>query len=106
MHKFKVGQMLEVIPAARTTMRPGPCRVIATLPFEGVHHQYRIKSLNEPTERVVNENDLRISSQIDREVKVEPAFDLTIPNRRRQEPSRHGRRGRRPQSDGEAPLTR
>jgi hypothetical protein len=92
MHKFKVGQMLEVIPAARTTMRPGPCRVVATLPFEGIHHQYRIKSVNEPTERIVNENDLRPGSDINADLKAEPLIDLAIPNRRRdREPRRRGR---------------
>lgn len=89
MHKFKVGQLLEVIPAAHTTMQPGPCTVIATLPFEGNRHRYRIKSMNEVTERVVNEFDLRTGLDGVEGVRAKPSIPLSN-WRKDREPKRRG----------------
>jgi hypothetical protein len=67
-HKFAVGEMVELISAPGASNRPaGPCRIVMRLPFEGRRLQYRIQSLREATQRVVEEEDLRRS-----DAKIEP----------------------------------
>lgn len=59
-HKYKVGEILEMAPAPRTSNRVGgACRVLARLPFEGHAIQYRVQSVNERNERIVSETDLK-----------------------------------------------
>jgi len=61
-HKFTVGEMVELISAPGLSNRPaGPCRIVMRLPYEGRRLQYRIQSLREATQRVVEEDDLRRS---------------------------------------------
>jgi hypothetical protein len=61
-HKYAVGQMVDLVPAPRLSNRPsGPCEVLVQLPFEGNRLQYRVQSLAENNQRVVNEEDLRPS---------------------------------------------
>jgi hypothetical protein len=68
-HKFAVGEMVELVSARGLGNRPvGPCRVVMRLPFEGRRLQYRIQSMREATQRVVEEDDLRHS-----DAKVEPS---------------------------------
>jgi len=58
-HRFKVGQMLELSSSPLQSNRPrGPCKVLACLPKESGPVQYRVKSLGETNERVVDEIDL------------------------------------------------
>ena len=62
-HKFKIGQWVSYGP-------PGQRKIIYTilqkLPSEGGgEHRYRIKSADEPHERVVTEADLRDASQLE-----------------------------------------
>jgi hypothetical protein len=58
-HRYRVGQILEMRASPRTSTRPaGPCEVIFRLPHEGGPVLYRVRSLDENTERVVDEVDL------------------------------------------------
>ena len=58
-HKFKIGQTVHYTsgPYGRATAG-GIYKVTQLLPPEGDDHQYRIKSANEPHERVVKESQL------------------------------------------------
>jgi hypothetical protein len=61
-HKFAVGEVVELVSAPGLSNRPaGPCRIVMRLPFEGRRLQYRIQSMREATQRVVEEDDLRRS---------------------------------------------
>jgi hypothetical protein len=63
-HRYAIGQMLDLRPAPRLSNRPaGPCEVIARLPHESGPVLYRVKSLREASERVVDEIDLTPSAQ-------------------------------------------
>ena len=64
-HRFKVGQMLDLRSAPQRSNRPaGPCEVISCLPHDKGPVLYRIKSLGENNERVVDEVDLSPSAVI------------------------------------------
>jgi hypothetical protein len=58
-HKFKVGQSVQYTsgPQGRGAAGGG-YKVTHLLPSEGDDYQYRIKSANEPHERVVKESQL------------------------------------------------
>ena len=58
-HKFKVGQSVNFMsgPFGRAGVND-IYTVTQLLPFEGEDHQYRIKSANEPYERVAKESYL------------------------------------------------
>lgn len=63
LHRYKVGQMLELRSAPRHSNRPsGPCEVVTCLPHETGPVLYRVKSQGESNERVVEEADLSPSS--------------------------------------------
>ena len=57
-HKFKVGQLVTIRPAIHQNVPGGTYEVIKQLPENGGEFQYRIKSANEPHERVVREGEL------------------------------------------------
>lgn len=58
-HLYKVGQLLELRSAPRLSNRPaGTCEVVACLPHDKGPVLYRVQSLNERNERVVEETDL------------------------------------------------
>ena len=58
-HRYKAGQMLELRASPRVSNRPaGPCEVIFCMPHDRGPILYRVKSLSENTERVVDEVDL------------------------------------------------
>ncbi|KKB80058.1 hypothetical protein VW35_06330 [Devosia soli] len=62
-HLYKVGQMLNLRSAPRHSNRPtGPCEVVSCLPHNSGPVQYRVKSLGESNERVVEEADLSPST--------------------------------------------
>jgi len=64
-HRYQVGQILEMRALPGVSNRPaGPCEVVLRLPYEGGPILYRVKSLNEKTERVVDEVDLTPSSAV------------------------------------------
>jgi hypothetical protein len=58
-HKFQVGEIVRVLPGR--SVPGGSYQVIKQLPEINGEFQYRIKSVNEPHERVVRENQLRKS---------------------------------------------
>ncbi|WP_374624931.1 hypothetical protein [Devosia sp.] len=62
-HRYKVGQMLDLRSSPTFSNRPaGPCEVLACLPHDSGPVLYRVQSLNERNERVVDEIDLTPSS--------------------------------------------
>jgi hypothetical protein len=58
-HKFQVGEIVHLSPARNVP--GGPYEVIKQLPERGGEFEYRLKSINEPHERVVRENELHKS---------------------------------------------
>lgn len=59
LHRYKVGQMLDLRSAPRHGNRPtGPYEVIACMPHDRGPVLYRVKSSSEINERVVEETDL------------------------------------------------
>lgn len=61
-HKYAVNQTVELRSAPRLSNRPsGKCRIVALLPNERGPFQYRVQSSNEAIERVVDEDDLRLT---------------------------------------------
>jgi hypothetical protein len=58
-HKFQVGEIVHLSPG-RNVPR-GSYKVIQQLPEINGQFQYRIKSVNEPHERVVRESELHKS---------------------------------------------
>jgi hypothetical protein len=60
-HKFKIGQLVNYHGRERT---PGVYQITQLLPPEGDTFQYRIKSRNEPHERVVKENELERAATV------------------------------------------
>jgi hypothetical protein len=58
-HRFKIGQSVNFSPSAfNRGGASGIYKVTQLLPAEGDDHQYRIKSANEPHERVAKESQL------------------------------------------------
>jgi hypothetical protein len=58
-HKFQVGEIVHISPS--TGRAGGSYEVIKQLPEINGEFQYRIKSVNEPHERVVQESELHES---------------------------------------------
>jgi hypothetical protein len=58
-HKFQVGEIVHLSPGRNVP--GGPCEVIMQLPERNGVFEYRVKSMNEPHERVVGENELHKS---------------------------------------------
>jgi hypothetical protein len=64
-HIFKIGQLVELRAAPRHSTRPaGICEVIACLPHDKGPVLYRVQSINERNERVVEETDLTASTEV------------------------------------------
>lgn len=84
-HLYKIGQLLELRSAPRLSNRPaGTCEVIACLPHEKGPVLYRVQSLNERNERVVEEADLLPSAVEKSEATSdEPSAGLSIAVSRR-----------------------
>ena len=57
-HKFKVGQTVDLIPSTFRAAAKGAYQIVSLRPTEGGNTQYRIKSNSEAHERVVSESDL------------------------------------------------
>jgi hypothetical protein len=56
-HKFKVGDMVALKPAVSRNVPGGIFEVVKQLPGNG-EREYRIKSANEPHERIARESEL------------------------------------------------
>jgi len=57
-HKFKIGEIVTIKPALSRHMPGGVYEVTKQLPHNGHEFEYRIKSVNEPHERVARESEL------------------------------------------------
>jgi hypothetical protein len=57
-HKFKVGQIVDLIPSTSRAAPKGHYEIISLRPNDGGGPQYCIKSRSESHERVVAESDL------------------------------------------------
>jgi len=51
-HKFKIGEIVTIRPALSRNVPGGVYEVTKQLPHNGSEFEYRIKSVNEPHERV------------------------------------------------------
>jgi hypothetical protein len=58
-HKFRVGQLVQLKPDVRRNIPGGSYEITKQLPASGGEFEYRIKSMNEPHERVARESELR-----------------------------------------------
>jgi hypothetical protein len=58
MHKFRVGQNVELAPSVRGNIQGGIYEIKKTLPERNDEFQYQIKSVSEPHERVARESEL------------------------------------------------
>jgi len=57
-HKYKIGQMVGYVGQGPIRAARGEYTIIAKLPADTRGPQYRIKSKQEPHERLVSEDDL------------------------------------------------
>jgi len=72
MHKYKVGQTLDLLPnRGSSTRRAGECEIVALLPYEGFGVQYKIQAKAETHLRIVSENDLQ-PARVDAALAVLP----------------------------------
>ncbi|MGO9702031.1 MAG: hypothetical protein ACLPX7_22525 [Xanthobacteraceae bacterium] len=63
-HKFKVGQIVDLIPSMSRSAARGHYEIVSLRPTDGESPQYRIKSRSEAHERVVAETDLILSAHL------------------------------------------
>jgi len=60
MHKYKIGDVLDLLPMRGSSLRQaGECKIVALLPYEGHAIQYKVQAKTETHQRIVSENDLR-----------------------------------------------
>jgi hypothetical protein len=59
-HKFNIGQIVELAPSVQRSAAAGLYQVTKCLPESDSagEYQYRVKSINEPHERVARESEL------------------------------------------------
>jgi hypothetical protein len=57
-HKFKVGQTVDLIPSTFRSAATGSYEIVGLRPVEDGKTEYRVKSRSEAHERVVAESDL------------------------------------------------
>jgi hypothetical protein len=60
-HKFHVGEIVHLSASVTRNVPGGSYQVVKLLPASSGEFEYRIKSMNEPHERVVRESELRKS---------------------------------------------
>ena len=58
-HKFHVGQLVQLIPSISRNVPGGSFEITKRLPERDGEYEYRIKSMNEPHERVARESELQ-----------------------------------------------
>lgn len=61
-HKFRVGQIVDLLPSTGRSAAIGHYQIISLRPAEGDNPKYRIKSTREAHERVVAESDLILAA--------------------------------------------
>jgi hypothetical protein len=57
-HRFKIGQMVELLPTTLRAAAPGVYEIVRLIPIESGAPQYCLKSTGERHERIVAEHDL------------------------------------------------
>jgi hypothetical protein len=62
-HKFKIGQIVDLIPTTFRSAAKGSYEIVRLVPASTQDPQYRVKSKSEVHERVVSEGDLILSPQ-------------------------------------------
>jgi len=60
-HKFHIGETVQLLPPISRLTSGGVYEVTRQLPQSAGEYEYRIKSINEPHERVVRERELEKS---------------------------------------------
>jgi hypothetical protein len=63
-HKFRVGQTVDLIPSTFRSAAKGTYEIVALRPSEDGSTSYRIKSKSEAHERVVSESELILSANL------------------------------------------
>lgn len=63
-HKFQVGQTVDLISSIIRFAANGHYEIVSLRPIDGEVPQYKIKSGQEPHERVVSENDLILAAEL------------------------------------------
>ena len=58
-HKFKLGELVELVQTSKIYAAPGPYEILRLLPAVDHEPQYRIKGRHENHERVVKESYLK-----------------------------------------------
>ena len=58
-HKFHVGQLVQLARSISRNAPGGSYEIMKKLPEHDGEYEYRIKSMNEPHERVARESELR-----------------------------------------------
>jgi hypothetical protein len=58
-HQFQSGQLVRLCHSIRSGAAEGDYKIVRQLPDEGGERRYRVKSMQEPHERVVKESDIR-----------------------------------------------
>jgi hypothetical protein len=61
LHKFQIGQLVQLAPAISRNVPGGSYEIIKQLPERNGEVEYQIKSVNEPHQRVVHESELEAS---------------------------------------------
>lgn len=67
-HRFRVGQIVEIIPSVQRSASGGLYEITRLVPVDARDPQYRLKSLNEKHERVIGQADLRLAAGADQPV--------------------------------------
>jgi hypothetical protein len=63
-HKFKVGQTVDLVQSTFRSAASGSYHIVGLRPAEDGNTLYRIKSSSEAHERVVSENDLILTANV------------------------------------------
>ena len=59
-HKFRIGQNVFLTPSLGLNLPVGACIITKQLPECDGEYEYRVKSIDEPHERVVRESQMRL----------------------------------------------
>jgi len=62
-HRFKIGQMVELLPTTLRSAAPGLYEIVRLIPIESREPQYCLKSREERHERIVSEHDLVLAAE-------------------------------------------
>ena len=63
-HKFRIGQSVDLIPSTFRSAASGHNVIISLRPAEGGNPQYRVRNKSESHERVVAESDLILTAHL------------------------------------------